>query len=82
MLLPFVGWALTGAVFFIKPGYAGAYELLAVRTYPLDDNMPVRIQAWRERYDIVLTDETMPDMTGTDLAREIRRLRADIPSSP
>ena len=32
-----------------------------------------------ERYDIVLTDETMPDMTGTDLAREIRRLRADIP---
>jgi PAS domain S-box-containing protein len=32
-----------------------------------------------ERYDIVLTDETMPDMTGTDLAHEIRRLRADIP---
>ena len=32
-----------------------------------------------DRYDIVLTDETMPDMTGTDLAREIRRLRADIP---
>jgi nitrogen-specific signal transduction histidine kinase/ActR/RegA family two-component response regulator len=32
-----------------------------------------------ERYDLVLTDETMPDMTGTDLAREIRRLRADIP---
>lgn len=48
MLLPFLGWAVTGAVFFIKPGYAGAYELLAVRTYPLDDNMPVRIQAWRE----------------------------------
>ena len=32
-----------------------------------------------ERYDIVLTDETMPDLTGTNLAREIRRLRADIP---
>ena len=32
-----------------------------------------------ERYDLVLTDETMPDLTGTDLAREIRRLRADIP---
>jgi len=32
-----------------------------------------------DRYDIVLTDETMPDLTGTDLAREIRRLRADIP---
>ena len=48
MLLPFVGWAITGAVFFIKPGYSGAYELLQVRTYPLDDNLPVRIQAWRE----------------------------------
>ena len=32
-----------------------------------------------DRYDIVLTDETMPDMTGTELASEIRRLRADIP---
>jgi hypothetical protein len=48
MLLPLVGWAVTGAVFFVKPGYAGAYEQLAVRSYPLDGNMPVRIQAWRE----------------------------------
>lgn len=48
MLLPLLGWASTAAVFFVKPGYAGAYELLAVRTYPLDDNLPVRIQAWRE----------------------------------
>lgn len=48
MLLPLVGWAITGTVFFIKPGYAGAYDLLAVKTYPLDDSLPVRIQAWRE----------------------------------
>jgi hypothetical protein len=48
MLLPLVGWAITGAVFFIKPGYAGAYEQLAVRSYPLDDNLPVRVQPWRE----------------------------------
>jgi len=48
MLLPLLGWAATGAVFFVKPGYAGAYEQLALRTYPLDDNLPVRIQAWRE----------------------------------
>ncbi len=27
----------------------------------------------------VLTDETMPELTGTDLARAIRQLRADIP---
>src|SRR5262245_56814510 len=48
MILPLAGWAVTGAIFFVKPGYAGAYEQLAIRTYPLDDNLPVRIQAWRE----------------------------------
>jgi CheY-like chemotaxis protein len=31
------------------------------------------------RFDLVPTDETMPDLTGTDLARAIRRLRSDIP---
>ena len=36
MLLPLAGWAVTGAVFFLKPGYAGAYELLQVKTYPLE----------------------------------------------
>ena len=32
-----------------------------------------------ERYDLVLTDETMPELGGTELAHEIRRLRADVP---
>jgi YesN/AraC family two-component response regulator len=39
------------------------------------------LEAFREapqRFDIVLTDETMPELVGTDLAREIRRLRPDI----
>lgn len=36
LLLPFFGWALTGLVFFIKPGYKGAYEVLSPKTYPLD----------------------------------------------
>jgi len=31
------------------------------------------------RFDLVLTDETMPELTGTQLAREIRKLRPDIP---
>lgn len=48
MMLPLVGWAVTGAVFFVKPGYAGAYEQLAVRMYPLDDNLAFHGQAWRE----------------------------------
>jgi len=37
------------------------------------------LQAQPQRFDIVLTDEAMPDLTGTDLTREIRKLRPDIP---
>jgi CheY-like chemotaxis protein len=39
------------------------------------------LQAFRaepNRFDLVLTDETMPDLTGTELAREIRQLRPEI----
>ncbi len=32
-----------------------------------------------ERFDLVLTDEAMPDLVGTELAREILLLRPDIP---
>lgn len=35
LLLPFLGWVVTGSVFFLKPGYAGAYEILPVKTYPM-----------------------------------------------
>ncbi|MDB6160139.1 MAG: sensor hybrid histidine kinase [Gammaproteobacteria bacterium] len=42
----------------------------------------VALEAFRatpQRFDIVLTEEMMPDLMGTDLAREIRLLRPDIP---
>jgi PAS domain S-box-containing protein len=32
-----------------------------------------------ERFNAVLSDEAMPDMTGSELAREIRAIRPDIP---
>ena len=32
-----------------------------------------------QRFDAVLSDEAMPDMTGSELAREIRKLHPDIP---
>jgi signal transduction histidine kinase/ActR/RegA family two-component response regulator len=32
-----------------------------------------------ERFDVVLTDESMPDLTGTELAQTIRRFRPHIP---
>jgi hypothetical protein len=49
MLLPFIGWAITGAIFFLKPGYAGAYDLLQVKTYPFESNTPIQINSsWLE----------------------------------
>jgi PAS domain S-box-containing protein len=42
----------------------------------------VALQAFRakpERFDLVLTDEAMPDLVGTELAREILLLRSDVP---
>jgi CheY-like chemotaxis protein len=39
------------------------------------------LQAFREepkRFDLVLSDETMPDLSGTELAREIRQVRPEI----
>ena len=32
-----------------------------------------------EAFQVVLTDEVMPALTGTDLARHVRRLRPDLP---
>ena len=49
MLLPLLGWAATGAIFFIKPGYEGAYDLLAVKTYPIDRPVSIAPQPdWTE----------------------------------
>ncbi len=31
------------------------------------------------RFDLVITDQTMPEMTGVDLAREVLAIRADVP---
>ena len=36
LFVPLVIWAMTGAVFLIKPGYEQAYEKLVVKTYPLN----------------------------------------------
>jgi hypothetical protein len=36
LLLPLCGWAATGFVFFLKPGYDAAYRSLRVRAYPLE----------------------------------------------
>lgn len=35
LIFPMFAWALTGMIFFIKPGYQAAYSQLKVKTYPL-----------------------------------------------
>ena len=67
-----------------KPLVALAEEMLAGLGYePIGFSSSVEaLQAFREaprRFDVVLTDETMPELTGTDLAREFRLLRPDVP---
>jgi uncharacterized iron-regulated membrane protein len=41
LLLPLLGWALTGLVFFIKPGYSDAYKPLVIKTYPIDTSWTI-----------------------------------------
>jgi PAS domain S-box-containing protein len=36
-------------------------------------------QAQPEKFDLVITDQTMPHMTGMQLSQELRRIRLDIP---
>lgn len=48
LLLPFLGWAATGIVFFVKPGYGGAYEALNVKTYPLENTAVAASPDWLE----------------------------------
>jgi signal transduction histidine kinase/ActR/RegA family two-component response regulator len=50
---------------------------VAARTSSVEAMEAFRAQP--ARYDMVITDMTMPNMTGVELAREIHRVRADIP---
>jgi PAS domain S-box-containing protein len=61
-----------------------AEEMLAELGYePVGfDSSNAALQAFRaepRRFDLVLTDEAMPDLVGIELAREIRRVRPDVP---
>jgi hypothetical protein len=49
LLLPMLGWVVTAMVFYIKPGYAGAYEYLEPKTYPLTESVILGTDsAWLE----------------------------------
>lgn len=67
-----------------RPLVALAEETLADLSYePVGfDSSTAALQAFQadpQRFDLILTDEAMPDLTGSALAREIRRLRPEVP---
>jgi CheY-like chemotaxis protein len=67
-----------------RPLVAVAEEIIAELGYePVGfDSSSAALQAFRAtpaRFDLILTDESMPEMTGTELAREIRLHRPNIP---
>jgi PAS domain S-box-containing protein len=46
------------------------------------DSSVAALEAFRadpQRFDLVLTDETMPDLSGVELVREVRRVRPELP---
>jgi PAS domain S-box-containing protein len=67
-----------------RPLVALAEEIIADLGYePVGfDCSSSALEAFRaapDRFDLLLTDESMPDLVGTELAQKIRRLRPNIP---
>ena len=49
LVLPIIGWTITGVIFFIKPGYQAAYDQLVVKTYPLEKSFVIpESKQWKE----------------------------------
>lgn len=61
-----------GKKMLTRLGYTVDIETSSLRALELFGNQP-------DRYDLVMTDMTMPKMTGDKLAREILAIRPDIP---
>jgi PAS domain S-box-containing protein len=66
------------------PLVALAREMLADLGYEAVgfESSSAALQAFRaqpQRFDLVLTDEAMPDLVGTELAREIRQIQPTVP---
>ncbi|MCI2284180.1 PepSY domain-containing protein [Colwellia sp. MSW7] len=55
LILPMLGWALTGIVFFIKPGYSEAYEQLVLKTYPVETQLTIVPENKWEKVTLIKT---------------------------
>ena len=53
-----------------------------IRVWPQRRDPMVALEIFRlspDEFNLVITDYTMPELTGLDLAREVRRIRPDMP---
>lgn len=49
LVVPLLGWIFTGMIFLVKPGYSGAYEMLAPKLYPLETEVVISPdESWTE----------------------------------
>lgn len=55
-----------------KLGYKVTVKTKSIEAYETFKNHP-------DRFDIVITDQTMPDMTGIELSRRILKVKRDVP---
>jgi CheY-like chemotaxis protein len=62
-----LGEEMTAALGYEPVGFASSRAALA------------SFRATPDRFRVVLTDESMPEMTGSELARELHRIRPDMP---
>jgi CheY-like chemotaxis protein len=64
--------AMLGQTILERLGYAVTKMTSSLEALATFRNQP-------EYFDMVITDQTMPDMTGMDLARQMLQIRPDIP---
>ncbi len=55
MIIPFVIWGISGLIFFIKPGYAKAFEQIRVKTYPIEREIIIPANLRGEEYKLLKT---------------------------
>jgi CheY-like chemotaxis protein len=58
-----------------------AFEAAGYRVTPLRSSMEAlrRLRADPQAFDVLVTDQTMPELTGLDLASRVYKLRRDLP---
>lgn len=75
LLLPLVGWAVTGLVFFFKPGYAAAYAPLEARR--LGQAAPLALEPHSEWLEVRALRTVLGDHLLVRTAEGWRHLRAE-----